>query len=316
MNSADFVEQIRGFLDEDNTESIKDKDILQAVNRAVRKAANIAARKYDPLFWKSVTLETIGGQSQYAIPKEAYGRRIEMVEVRQQGVSRKITRIDNQDRTRYISRATQTSLPVYYSLQKDKLEFYPVPTGQLIMDIHYNQKPEDLVPIQGRVTNLDRDNNTILVDAVGDDVNTEIGNYGAFINFVDFTTGAIKGTMQVALMDKDNGLITFKSSGLDRDRVLLKTVQTELPDNLEEDDLICLVNGTCVSEIPEAYANFIIQHAVVSLKRRLGEDVGYELADLRESQEEIDKMFVGRESSKRVSKKGSHFSGPIRRYIT
>jgi len=316
MDTIELIDNIRGFLDEDNSEAIDNSDILQALNRASSKAANIAARKYEDMFWVSVTIETVGGQEQYEIPKAAYGQRIELIEVRQAGISRRVDRISNGQRSRYISRATQSALPLYYSLQKNVLQFYPAPTAGIIVDIHYNQRPEKLVLPQGRITSFDDVNTKLIVDKIGEDLTTEIGGYGAFANIIDFTTGAVKGTLQIMAIDEDTNEIEFKTAGLDRDRVLLKTISTALPPTIEEDDYICLVTGTCVPEMPDAYVNFLIQHAVVSLKRRLGEDVGYELEDLRQAQEELEKMFAGRQQSHRVNKTGSHFSSPVRRYIT
>ena len=139
-------------------------------------------------------------------------------------------------------------------------------------------------------------------------------------NIVDANTGEVKVTLQVSAIDEDTGQITFKSAGLTRSTVLTKTVETEIPDTVAADDYVCLVTGTAVPELPAAYVDYLIQYAVVEIRRRLGENTQEEFAQLKELELEIQKMWVGREASNRVRKASHQWSrtlgGTLRRFLS
>ena len=93
------------------------------------------------------------------------------------------------------------------------------------------------------------------------------------------------------------------------------------PADVTEDDYVCIVKGTCVPQLPDAYTDYLIQHSVVALKRRTREPTAEEYAALKDIESELKKMIMGREHYMRIRKANSNLGGSgagssIRRYFS
>lgn len=304
LNVTELIAEVRNQIDESNPEDISDADILAALNRGQRKATNIITRKYDSLFMMSdSSTTTTAGVQEYDIPSKAFGRRIEKIEIVENNISWEVKRIHIHDSTPYETNS-QVTRPYYYALIKNKFKLFPKPNGGKTIRIWYSAKPEDLVTPQGRIVSYsDSTTDTVTVDTLGSDITTDTTDgFNAWVNVVDYVTGDIKGTLQIGAINTSTKTVTFKASGLTRATVLGKTIDTTLPTDITEDDYICVIKGTCVPEIPGAYTDYVMQYAVVDIKRRLGEDASADVANLKELEDEVVGMWRGRESSHRVRK--------------
>jgi hypothetical protein len=302
---------VRDQTDEHSQINLSPQQIIDALNRGQRKAANILARRYDEFFWATVEIPTVNAQSTYALPARTYGRRIEKIEVKTQGdssVLHEVRKISNRDRTPFVTNST-TSRPQYYSQSKNVIELYPKPNGSSILVVHYNTAPEKLVVPQGRITNINTSNpaHYVVVDSLGSQVSTSTTGFNAYVNIIDYVTGAVKGTMQVQSINTAANQIVFKPSALTRTSVLGRTISTALPADTVVDDYICLVTGSCVAEIPDAYQDYLIQYAVLEIRRRFAEPTSEEYAQLKELEQELLKAWAGRESSHRIRKVSPHW---------
>lgn len=303
----DLIQQVRSQTDESNTDDVTDGQIIQDLNRAQRSAANILARKFQDMMWESTTATSTGGTREYDIPDDAFGSRIEMIEVASTSnvnVRFKLQRINNHKSTNFVT-STQTNLPTHYTIKRNKYVIFPTPTGGLTFYVHYSKRPEDLVKQQGRIETIDTDNNYIIVDDIGSALSTSTTNFAAYVNVIDYHTGDIKRSLQISALDETTNQITFKSAGLTRSTVLGKTVSTSIGSDAAVDDYVCLVTGTCVPEVDDAYTDYLIQHAVVAVRRRLGEPTAEDTAALNEFKDELLKSWVSREQSNRVRKASS-----------
>lgn len=305
----DIIEMTRFQLDESSTISVSDAEIIRVLNRAQRKAANIFARKDDSLFWTSADTTTTAGTRGYALPDEAYGERIELVEVLINNNPVKLTRINRSKASPYVG-SSQTARPYLYTIQDNEIHVFPTPSGGLTLRIHYTRRVEPMVKSQGRVVSINTGSQFILVDTLGSDISTTVStvNSGGYVNFIDYNTGAVLGSAQVSAIDTTLKKISFKTASLTRTTVLGKTVATSMPTTLAVDDYVCLVTGTCAPEIPDAYQDFLIQYAVVEIKRAFNEDTTAEYAAMREMETELERVWVGRENKLRKTKT----SGPWR----
>jgi hypothetical protein len=310
LDVDEIITEVRNQLDEQNTEDISDADILSALNRGQRKATNIITRKYDSLFLMAdESTTTTAGTQEYDIPAKAFGRRVEKVEMLENNIAWEVKRVGFHKTTQFETNS-QVRRPYYYALKKNKIRLYPKPQGSQTIRIWYSEKPEDLVESQGRIVSYsDSTTDTITVDALGDDITTDTTDgFNAWVNVIDYTTGEVKGTMQVSAINTTTKVVTFKSSGLTRATVLGKTILTTLPTDITEDDYICSIKGTCVPEVPGAYADYVMQFAVVELRRRQGEDTTAEFAHLKELEDEVQSMWKGREASNRIRKSSGQWN--------
>ena len=301
----DMLESVRAQTDEGNTEDIIDSDILLALNRGQRNAANILARRFEEMMWESTEMTSVSGQRNYSIPSDAYAGRIEMIEVATStNIRYKLQRMGNHKSTNFVTSA-QTDIPTYYTMKRDEFEVYPTPKGGLTIIVHYNKKPEDMVLQQGRISSIDTTNNYVIVDDIGSSISTTSSAnnpFGLYLNIIDYNTGDIKRSMQVSALDTTAEQITFKASGLTRSTVLGRTIETTIGSDVAVDDYVCLVTGTCVPEVDEAYTDYILQHTIIAIKRRLGEPIVDEMEELKELKGELSKAWAGREHSHRVRK--------------
>ncbi len=297
-----LIEQVRSQTDEANTDDITDTEILASLNRAQRHTANIISRRFPEMLWESTTFTTVGGQRNYPIPTEVYASRVLMLEVASsQDVRFQIQKISNFKSTNFIT-SSQTDLPTHWTQKRNELELYPTPRSGKTIHVYYFKRPEDLVVQQGRITSIDTDNNYILVDDIGSSLSTITTGFGAYVNLCDYHTGEVHRSLQISALDTTSEKITFKGSGLTRSTVLDKTISTTISTDAAVDDYVSLVTGTCIPEIDGAYTDYIIQHAVVATKRRLGEPVAEDEADLKEMKAELMKAWESRPQSHRVRK--------------
>lgn len=312
-NTVDeLINLVRDDLDEDNITDVDDTDILQKLNRAQRKGVLKIIKNFDSLFLDYEDDTTTSGTSDYDIPADTYAGKVKKLELIEN--SRPVYTIDRiwyRQSTRYVRSGT-TTRPQKYELIGKKYRLYSTPAGNLTIRVWYVRRPEALVKNQGRVTASGTDAGTsqpyVTVGTLGSDLTTASTDLNNYVNIIDWQTGAVKATLQIASINTSTKQVLFKASGLSRSTVLGKTVTTALPSDLAVDDYICTVHGTCVPEIPEAYHDYLTQHAVVSIKRSKGEPTQEDFAALRDEEEDIKNIYQGTEQRYRVALKNPFFS--------
>jgi hypothetical protein len=319
---TDLVSAVRSLLDEDNNASVKDvEDILPALNRAQDVAANILARHYESplLTYKIVT--TVSGQREYPIPDDAFEERLEKIEVEVNSLYYPVSRIDYRHLSQYETQGA-TSIPYYYAIIGGKYRLLPTSNGTYSLRVWYNVDPLPLVTPQGRITKVDTDNQFFVVDAVGSDLTTENDNLNSYVNIIDGQTGNRKGSFQIKNIQNNriyikttpsrslvyNLPISSDLAGLTEPR----DVQTSI--TIEPDDLVCVVAGSCIPFFKKPFSNYLIQHAVSDIRRKLGEGNDMEERIKADLLQIVERSWVAREQSIRVTKKNNNWDGPVRRY--
>jgi hypothetical protein len=305
-----LVDLVRDDIDEDNVVDISPADILQKLNRAQRKGVIKIIRNYDSMFLTSRDVTTTG-VSDYAWASNVYAGKIKKLElILSNGRASEIRRLHFRQSTPHV-RSQTTSRPTKYELLGKKWRLYGTPVSGLTIREWYVRTPETLVLSQGRILSSGTDATTsqpyIVLDAIGSDLTTALTDLNCFVNFINPDTGAVAGSAQIASIDTTNKRVLFKASGLSRSTVLGKTISTSLPSDLAADWYLATIHGTCVPEIPEAYTDYLTQHAVVSIKRAKGEPTKEDYAALKEEEEDIEQIYQGTETRLRVAQRNPHF---------
>lgn len=324
----DLIDEVRSMLDEDNRTSVSDSaDILPALNRAQNYAANILARHYESpmLRWKTVT--TVSGQEEYDIPENAFEQRIEAVEVKVNNSFDKIKRLDYRDISKYETAQQTTSIPQYYAVVNTRYRIIPTTSGTYPLRIWYLEEPMELVKSQGRINIVNTSNNYVIVDSIGDDLTTIADNLNSYVNIIDAQTGRRKASFQVQNIQGNK--ITFKTSptrtnvlniGIDTSMVTANLLVNTDTDNeganvtINADDHICVIKGSCVPFFKKPFSNFIIQYAIAEIRRKLGGAAEQERQVLADLEAQVERSWVGREQSLRVSQANSTWSSFRRRF--
>lgn len=306
LTTSDLVAEVRSLTDEQNGTSLDTKlDIIPSLNRAQDVAANILARHYQSPLLAYTSVPLTNGQAEYPIPRDAFENRLEKVEVQiQNGLYNPVKRQSYRDTTLLESPA-HTSIPMFYSEIGDNFRLYPNPTGAYPLRVWYLKDPLPLVLEQGTVTLVNAAQNYVVVDAIGGDLTVEADRPSSYVNFVDGTTGAVKGSCQIQTLS--NNRITFKTSPT-RSSVLDQPVSGTLPANLAPDDLLCTIDGCCISVLKKPFSNFLIQMATSELlNTKLG--IQSEMAEKVRGEMEklVQESWAGRESYMRVRTANPHW---------
>lgn len=300
----ELIDQVRDQVDESNVEDVSDADILQALNRAQRRAANILARQDENFFITFTSQVTELGKDTYPIPEVAYGRRLEQITIVRNKLEYPLKRVGYRELYRFASGAI-VSIPYVYAIKGRDYIIKPTPQSGTELKIWYMAAPETLVVNQGRITSIDDVNLSVTLDNVGDGLTTSTAELGAFVNIVDASTGAIKVTLQIASINKASRTVTFKTAGLTFDTVYNRIVSVEIPETagVDRGDYLCAVAGTSVPDLPDACLDYLVQFAVVEVRRRMGEPTQDDMVALRDQEQDLTRQWAGRELVSRVSNK-------------
>ena len=337
-NVDNLVSDIRQQLDEQNVDSVSTElDILPCINRGQDYAFDILATRYPEPILRYAFMPLLGNVAEYDIPDFVFEDRIQKIEMQIPATGpqfppnilqtptgnvgstfREVQRVSYRDISNYES-ASRTNVPYYYAIYGRKIRFVPTPTGIYGVRMWYLTDPEKLVLPQGRITGINTAGNYVIVDQAGSALSTESDQLGSYVNFVDHETGEIVGTMQIASIN--GGKITFRSvpqrttifnRAVTGDITTLTTAPTDPV--LALDFYLAPVDGTCVPYFGRPLCNFLTQFAVAEITRKLGGQAETEEAILQKFEQQVSRVWTGREQQLRVKKRSQNWGVPTRRW--
>lgn len=300
----DAISDTRQQLDEENTVNVNDeRDILPALNRAQDSCADILAKHYESPLLTYTTVTLTGGTSEYDIPKDAFQARIEKVEVQVNGTFFPVKAISYRDLSSYEIQ-NSVNIPYYFATLGQEFKLVPTPNGTYPLRVWYLKSPDSLVKQQGRITNINVASNYLIVDDIGSDLTVEDSDLNNYVNIWDGANGTLKASLQIQSIVGNK--ITFKTVP-DRTTVLGKTISTSIPTTIALDDYVSVVSGTCVPFLKQPWFNYVVQHAVASLTRKLGGAADMEVRILDDLEKVVKSSWSGRENTARVSKRNKNY---------
>lgn len=306
----DLMSDVRSLLDESNQAAVDDnRDILPALNRAQDFASNILARHYDDPMLVHKDIQLFPNQQEYDIPDDAFEARLEKVELKNGPVFYPLERISYRNITAFET-SSKINIPYFYCVIGNKYRIIPGPTNVNNLRIWYLYDPLPLVRQQGRITLVNPTGNYIIVDGIGSDLTTESDQLNSYINIIDGQSGVRKASFQIKNINDNK--ITFKSVP-SRTEVLNIPISSDLnmllddesiAINVNPDDYICLVKGTCIPFFKKPFSNYLISYAVAELSVvKLGGDVTLIQQVKDDAEKQVERSWVGRESTLTVKKK-------------
>lgn len=317
----DMVSEIREQLDELNVDAVSTQNrILPTLNRAQDYAFDTLSRRYpDP--YLSFTPLVLTTAQEYPLPEQCFEDRINKLEIiTSTGSNGQITaqecrRVSYYDAWKFESRSPTDTPPVYCIIGRS-IRFPIAPTGRYPARICQVNEPEQAVLPQGRITAYNQPGNYVIVDAVGSDLSTEADTLESYVNLVDGSTGEIKWTGQISVIDAEQ--ITFRASPI-RDSVLNRDISGTLPLSTDTptvslDDYVCNVRGTCIPP-SGALRNFLVEFTVAEIVRSLGGDASREEQVLQKFERQIEKYGTARETTQRIQPRSGAWGGFRRRWF-
>lgn len=303
LSAEDLLLQVREQADEFNEVDISDEAILRALSRAQQKLVAMSTAKSSCIFITQCVLSPSDFTDGVAtIPPIFPAYKILAVEAVYEGRSavklqpRAVTAL-----TPYKVGNTVAGSASVYALSGNKITVAPGLNSVKNIVLFVQTRPLPLVKSLGRVVDVsDIANNTFSILEWNTSLTTEIDGLNCFLNVVNALTGEIKGTVQIESLDSANNEITISSNPL-RQSVFGLTISTSLEDiEIGLDDEICLARGTCIPYLMEDFSNYLIAFTVLELKRRLGENVESEFANLKDMEEEVKRSWAGTPGTMRV----------------
>lgn len=298
----DLLAQVRDQLQETNTTTVSDNTILNALNRGNSYAWDIYSRHYpEPLIVRKQVVLNSDGVT-FDIPDDAFEQRLQKVEAVQGGVAYELNRL-NYRRSTPFRNSIAGNRPIRYTIRGRKVELLPAPStiGSVSYFCYYVRRPKTLRKQQGRVTDFTAavtsvSDANIVLDAIGSGLSTS-DNYLKYVNIVDSRTGEIRGSAQIKTSSGTQ--LTFYQTPT-RTSVEGQTIAGDIPSDIEVDDYITDIHGTCVVFLQQPTTNFLIQYAVAEIRRALGYDTGIERNVLKDFEQQVEHTWSGRESSFRI----------------
>lgn len=314
----DLVDETRAQLDEQNRDTVDtNTDILPALNRAQDYAFDTYGRKYpEPILDKQPL--TLTSEQEYDIPEGVFEDRILRIEIVIPGGTsgnatyRRVTRVSYQEAAELES-TSPAAIPNFYLVYGRKIRFIAAPTGTYSARIWFLKSPEKLVLPQGRVQILNAASNYVIVDSTGTSLTTESDQLGSYINIVDGQTGLIKKSLQIQSIAE--GKITFRSTPT-RSTVLNRTISGSFTSaDIQADDYLSPIDGTCVPYYGRPTSNFLIQFAVAEIRRKLGDNSAREDQVLERFERQVEKTFTNRENNMTIQRRNPQWKQGFRRWF-
>jgi hypothetical protein len=295
----DLIQEVRDGLDEDVNSNVTDGRILRALNRAARSLFNKVAKKLDSVF---MTPYAFTATSSLTFPDNMFGQRVEFIEILRGTVNERLQKV-------HLNQLHKTGLgvPRSYALRGNTVLFDG--SSPISGTLYYMRRPADLVKSFGRIVDVGAD--YVEVDDLDSSVSTDVDSLSAFVNLIDRDNGTILASLQIASIS--GNIITFKTSGLDRTQAAGRTLATSF--TAEVDDYVTSISGSCIIEYLSDYSDYVTQHAVLEIRKSLGEDVIAEVAGLRDQEKEILSMWSGRDADLRIEAKNPHWGRTFRRTL-
>jgi hypothetical protein len=293
ITAEELIRQVRAQIQEANAQGpVSDEVILDSLNRGLDYGWDILARNYSPP------------------PDGMFEDRLLKVELLLGGNVYELTAISYQDSTP-LDHPSLGGTPSAYVLTGRTIQVLPSAAAsgsQLIL--WYAKEIPKIVKSQGRVTGFTAaasgpTNATVVLDSIGSNISTS-GDFAKYFNFVNFETGEIRGSAQVQSINGNEITLKYVPT---RTRVLNQTVTNDIPTELELDDYISGIDGSCVVYFSKPLSNMVIQYAVSEIRRSLGYDVGIEERKLKELENQVNYTFSKRPNTLRVKRRSSLWRG-------
>lgn len=317
ITTDQLVQEVREQADEQNTKAKTTAAIIRVLNRGMRIANSVLARHYsDPLI-TSTTLDLSDGAEQ-DIPTDCFEDRVEYIQISVTGGATETRRRNFRDSTR-LGAGGSTAAPWTWEIRGREIVFQQTPTGAYDALAFYLRKLEKLTPVQGRLTATPASTYLLVEqeEGQGDDLDSNSDARESYINVVNWATGEIRATFQIAsIVDAQ---INLRATPL-RSTYLGRTVSGSASlatCGAEADDYICLAEGTCVPFFSDGLSDYLVQYAVAAVTRSLQNgDARLEEQLVADARERVRAAGSGRGQTDRVKHRSAAWPSVARVWPT
>jgi len=300
--TSELITAVRNCVDENNTADLSDAKILDSLNRSQLQLTRLAGRHFPEMLKRDYSTSTFTGRT-FTIPTDSAAFTVNQVDVIFGVITYRVDYTNTTNVTQYETNNV-TAIPIKYTLQGNVISLYPQPQGGITCRVRYQLRPPKLVASMGRITSYDVDNNYIYMDDIASVADggpsTNTADLGCFINIINQYTGDVTATLQVVAIDYTANRLTIKTSSLYRSTVYGRTVSSAIPTTTNDDDFVTSAQGSCIPIYFSDFSDYLVQHAVVEIKRTFDTNVEDELEQLKKLEDDVKEMWASRPTGKRV----------------
>lgn len=322
MDTYTMLTHIRGQLLEMDSQPITDRQILQNMNLAYTMIYSHMIRSQDTRFGVKVTFPILANQTEYELPKEAFGQRIEQLVVPFPPTNNQnalgfhdIKRVDFKETYKHNVPRIRTWVPEVYSILDNTLYIYPKPITN--MDAYLVISPQ-LVPLglaDGQILSFTA--NSITVDGLN---TTELADrlaaqpLNAFLSVCDYWSGDVK---RLYTYNNVTGN-TITLANIARTSYMgqaVTPITASLLDDVQQDDYIVAGYATGISMFSTEYDEFIINMTVLKIRSSLNENDPEILNAIKENMKQLQGDTAGRPTGLHIQRtfgRGASYTRPGR----
>lgn len=275
-DTAALIQEIREQTNEHNEVPLSDAAILRVMNRGLRYVTSELARTWEePLvalaYYSASTYDPDVG---FPLPDDAFEERITYVRVDTPAAPTPIPARSYSQVSALDVRGSRSFIPAAYYQKGRALFLVPRPASTYPILVDYVRLPDSYVKPIGRVSDVNLTANSVVLEDINLDlISAASDQRKSFVNVIDGLTGIVKFTMQVARID--GSLVTFRTvpTRTTIDARPISTTMDPLVAVVDADDYLCSSDGTCVSQLGQAFVSYIVEYAAAEIGRSLNDSM-------------------------------------------
>jgi hypothetical protein len=319
-----LVSEVRSLMGERNTDgAISDvEDVLPALNAGLVNASSILARAYPDNLIGNTLQSMSASTNTYGLPEDILENKVLKIEIAIQrggsgsGIFQEITRVKATELSRY-DLVQAVSIPSVWALTGDGIVVAPTQNSSFPIRIWYCKTPPALAVNWGRITQVNEISTSVRVDAINEEISTDVTSLDSYVSIIDGQTGKVKGVLQVSsTVDGTLPLITFRTSrapseiqSIDSQAVLVSLVGL----GVEAGDYLCAAPNTCICTLREPVSSYITRYAAITLNEPLGNDNQVLLKLESDFEKNVSKQWIGQENTARIGVRNGAWGGSSNR---
>ena len=312
MNTFELILAIRQQILEYDQNPISDATIMTNLNLAYTFMYSHVVRSNDSRFGEKIYLPVTAGITEYALPKSAWGQRVEQLVVPFPPTNNdlalgfhQIKRVDYKEVYKHNVPRIRTWVPEVWSVLNQTLYIYPKPITS--MNAYLIISPQ-LVPLgitvgsiltmtAPPVITLDGMNNTDLTDALVQPLN-------ALLSVTDFQSGKVKQLYNYSTVVGNNVTLANTARTTYRAKPVTQisganiypttTPGYDVTLTPVQDDLITAGYTTALSQFGDEYDQFLINQTVLKIRSSLNENDPEILNAMKENMAQLKGDLAGR----------------------
>lgn len=303
MDSWSMIMSVRNSLLEFDANPITNELILEKLNFAYTFIYSHIIKSDDSRFGHRIPFTAIAGQTEYELPKEAFGKRIEQIIFPYPATLntsplgyQEIKRVDFKEVFKYDVPRIRTWLPDVWSILDNKLYIYPKTITNATAYILLTPPIVPLGITVGQVIakgassiTLDVQHDTSLTDRLSPAIN-------AFLSVIDYQTGVVKYVMSYNAVNTSTNEITLVAPARTTylGQALTDPATAGVMADINIDDYVVAGYATALNMFSTEYDQFLINQAVLLIRSSLNENDPETLNAYKENMKQLAGDLAGR----------------------